>query len=236
MSVSERILELLSNDKKYSQKELAKYIGVAPSTLSNWLLKNRDIPPAKLVLICEYFEVPIGYLLGVEKDDEEQAKSPNEKLAIQMALNCVTLSQLSKEVGVTEGMILHWLMGDTEFSKYYDRLSEVFEITPTYWVRPGMISPGIEPTLDEYLLIILFREYRQTGELKEDLYGSLHDYFPTVFAEGSSPLVGVDPELLQMIRRLNKEEQIELRGYIRGVYGRSVAADPPEAPSGKMAK
>ena len=231
----DNVIALLA-EKGITKSKLLKDLGLNRNSFVDW--KNRgNIPSAeKVSAIAEYLEVPIGSLLGVEKDDDEQAKSPNEKLAVQMAYHCVTLSELSKALAVPEEGILKWLAGEIEFSKYYDRLSEIFEIAPTYWVRPGMISPGIEPTLDEYLLIILFREYRQTGELKEDLYGSLHDYFPTVFAEGSSPLVGVDPELLHLIRRLNKEEQIELRGYIRGVYGRSVAADPAEAPSGKMAK
>lgn len=232
MSVSERILELLSSDKKYSQKELAKHIGVAPSTLSNWLLKNRDIPPAKLVPICEYFGVPIGYLLGVEKDDEEQAKSPNEKLAIQMAFNCVTLSQLSTEVGVTEDTILKWLMGDTDFSEYYDRLSEIFEIAPTYWVRPGMVSPGIELTTEEYLLVLMYREYHATGKINEDMYGPIRHYFP---AFSSTNTANIDSELLELIQRLSYRQQIKLIGYVERMIAEPVAADPAEAPA-KMAK
>lgn len=63
MSVSKRVLELLSNDKSLSQKGLAQAIGVAPSTLSNWLLKNRDIPPEKLIPICEYLGISVNTLL-----------------------------------------------------------------------------------------------------------------------------------------------------------------------------
>lgn len=45
----------------------------------------------------------------------------------------------------------------------------------------------------------------------------------------------IDPQLLQLIRELDREQQIELRGYVRGRFERSVAADPAEAPA-KMAK
>lgn len=125
MSVSERVLELLSKDKSFSQKELAKSIGVAPSTLSNWLLKNRDIPPDKLIPICEYLGVSVNSLLTGNEE------SPN---------------------------------GD-------------------------MVPPP-----------------------------------------------GVDPILIRLIARLTRDQQLELRGYVKRMLDEPVAADPAEAPSGKMAK
>ena len=77
MSVSKRVLELLSNDKSRSQKELAQAIGVAPSTLSNWLLKNRDIPPDKLIPICEYLGISVNTLLtGNEEPITEETAPP----------------------------------------------------------------------------------------------------------------------------------------------------------------
>ncbi|MBQ6634790.1 MAG: helix-turn-helix domain-containing protein [Lachnospiraceae bacterium] len=230
----DNILELIK-DRGITKSKFLSDLGLNRNSLIDWN-KRGTIPNADTVsAIADYLEVPIGYLLGLS-DNEEKLSAFNEKLALQMAYKGISMSALSEKLGVSVDVVYSWLKGEAECPEYYDRLAEIFEVAPTYWVRPGMVSPGIEPTLDEYLLIILFREYRQTGELKEDLYGYLRDYFPTAFAEGSSPLVGIDPELLQMIRRLNKEEQIELRGYIRGVYGRSVAADPSEAPSGKMAK
>ena len=225
----------LVQEKGVTRNKMLTDLHLSRSSLIDWK-KRGTVPSADVVsAIANYLDVPIGSLLGLEEDDEEKLTRFNEKLAAQMAFKGITLSEVAEGLQISVEQVFSWLQGDGDASQYYDRLSEIFEVAPTYWVRPGMVSPGIEPTFDEYLLIILYREYRRTGVLQEDLYGSLHDYFPTVFAEGSSPLVGVDPELLQMIRRLNKEEQIELRGYIRGVYGRSVAADPAEAPA-KMAK
>lgn len=76
MSVSKRVLELLSNDKSLSQKGLAQAIGVAPSTLSNWLLKNRDIPPEKLIPICEYLGISVNTLLTGNEDPTEEPAVP----------------------------------------------------------------------------------------------------------------------------------------------------------------
>lgn len=77
MSISKRVLEMLSQDKSLSQKELASAIGVAPSTLSNWLLKDRDIPPNKLIPICEYFGISVNTLLtGIEESSNGDGVPP----------------------------------------------------------------------------------------------------------------------------------------------------------------
>lgn len=73
-SVSERILSLLTSNKKYSQKELANNIGVAPSTLSNWLLKGRNIPSDKIIPISKYFGIAVDDLLGGSTDIPEREK------------------------------------------------------------------------------------------------------------------------------------------------------------------
>ena len=61
--INERITNLLSSNSAFSQKDLANYIGKQPSTLSNWLLKDREIPSSCLIPICEYFNVSLNYLL-----------------------------------------------------------------------------------------------------------------------------------------------------------------------------
>lgn len=93
MSVSKRVLELLSNDKNLSQKELAQSIGVAPSTLSNWLLKDRDIPPEKLIPICEYLGITINTLLTGDEEpvNEVAALSGVDPLLLRL------ISRLSRD-------------------------------------------------------------------------------------------------------------------------------------------
>lgn len=234
-------LTALLKEKGITKSKFLADLKLNRNSFVDW--KNRgNVPSAeKVTAIAEYLDVPIGYLLGVEKEDDAQAKTPNEKLAMQMADSCVTLSQLSKELGVPENEILQWLTGDVEFSKYYDRLSELFEIQPTYWVRPGMISPGIEPTIDEYMLVLLYRDFLRTGELKEDVYGYLRKYFPTAFPDNqiNTGLTEKEKDLIECFRKMTKNDQYVLLGEAAKLSSKndgSVAADPAEAPSGKMAK
>lgn len=225
----------LVQEKGITRNKMLTDLNLSRSSLIDWK-KRGTVPSADVVsAIANYLDVPIGSLLGLEEDNEEKLTKFNEKLAAQMAFKGMTLSEVAERLQIPVEQVFSWLQGDGDASQYYDRLSEIFEVAPTYWVRPGMISPGIEPTFDEYLLIILYREYWRTGELQEDLYGSLRQYFPSALPSSQTNFPGIDPQLLQLIRQLDREQQIELRGYIKGMLGRSVAADPAEAPA-KMAK
>ena len=68
MSINQRISELLSAKKGITQKKLAEYIGVATSTVNNWLKLGRSIPSEYIVPISEFFECTYEYLLtGAER-------------------------------------------------------------------------------------------------------------------------------------------------------------------------
>ena len=77
MSVSKRVLELLSNDRSRSQKELAQSIGVSTSTLNNWLLKDRAIPTEKLIPICEYLGISVNTLLTGNEEPASATSAPS---------------------------------------------------------------------------------------------------------------------------------------------------------------
>lgn len=57
-------LKELRQEKKLSQKELAKTIGVHYRTLQNWENGESQIKPDKAQQIADFFGVSVGYLLG----------------------------------------------------------------------------------------------------------------------------------------------------------------------------
>lgn len=57
-------LKELRQEKKLSQKELAKKIGVHYRTLQNWENGESQIKPGKAQPLADFFGVSVGYLLG----------------------------------------------------------------------------------------------------------------------------------------------------------------------------
>ena len=69
MLTMNRLKELRQN-KKLSQKELAKDIGVHYRTLQNWENGESQIKPEKAQQLADFFGVNVGYLLGYVDDSE----------------------------------------------------------------------------------------------------------------------------------------------------------------------
>lgn len=57
-------LKELRQEKKLTQKELAKIIGVHYRTLQNWESNESQIKPDKAQQLADFFGVSVGYLLG----------------------------------------------------------------------------------------------------------------------------------------------------------------------------
>ncbi|MGF0111882.1 helix-turn-helix domain-containing protein [Streptococcus sp. SGI.013] len=76
-------LKELRQEKKLSQKELAKKIGVHYRTLQNWENGESQIKPDKAQALADYFGVPVGYLLGFLIDDvsEREIELHNEVIS-----------------------------------------------------------------------------------------------------------------------------------------------------------
>lgn len=92
-------LKELRQEKKLSQKELAKKIGVHYRTLQNWENGESQIKPDKAQALAEHFGVSVGYLLGFSSEssknvltkfkegeysqiEEDRAKIGNDKLIL----------------------------------------------------------------------------------------------------------------------------------------------------------
>lgn len=67
MNINQNIKFFLE-DRKLTQKALSQYLGVATSTINNWLKLNRSIPAEYIIPICEFLHVtPYVLLTGQEK-------------------------------------------------------------------------------------------------------------------------------------------------------------------------
>ena len=62
-----RIREL-REEKKLSQTEMSKKMGVSQQTYSRYETHRSEIPLEKIVWLAEFFEVMIDYLLGVSNN------------------------------------------------------------------------------------------------------------------------------------------------------------------------
>lgn len=63
MGCYKRIKALIS-DRDLKQKDLAKDLGIPPSTFSNYMTGANELPLDVLVQIAEYFDVTTDFLLG----------------------------------------------------------------------------------------------------------------------------------------------------------------------------
>ena len=59
-------LKELRKEKKLSQKEIAKEMSISEKTLSRWENGESQIKLEKAKQLAEFFEVPVGYLLGYD--------------------------------------------------------------------------------------------------------------------------------------------------------------------------
>ena len=75
MNIAENINVILKK-QNLQQKELANYLGIAPSTLNGWLKLGRSIPSEYLIRISEFLKVSTDYLLG--KTNEPNKISGNQ--------------------------------------------------------------------------------------------------------------------------------------------------------------
>ena len=66
MNKFKSVLKDLRIEKKLSQKQLAKELGVLERTISYWESGSRECDFDTLILIAKFFEVSTDFLLGLE--------------------------------------------------------------------------------------------------------------------------------------------------------------------------
>lgn len=94
-----------------------------------------------------------------------------------------------------------WEVKRNDYPQYYQKQSKCFDVDTTYWVRPGAVSPAIEPTTNEYLLIMRYRCQNNPKEI-----GSLP--LAEYFFPGCRELSGPELEWLESFKTLSKDANI----------------------------
>lgn len=83
MTINERISEILNSKKKFTQKNLANNIGIATSTVNNWLKLGRSVPSEYIIPISEFFGISCEYLLtGKESQSTIISSADSEWLSL----------------------------------------------------------------------------------------------------------------------------------------------------------
>ena len=73
-------LKELRQEKKLTQEELARDIGVHYRTLQNWENGESQIKPEKIQQLADFFGVSVGYLLGYEPESEQVSNHQKIKI------------------------------------------------------------------------------------------------------------------------------------------------------------
>lgn len=78
-NITERIKNVIKTNEALNQKDLSSYLKKAPSTISQWLTQNRDIPAEYIIPICEYLGCSVNWLL-TGTNHATDASSTEQKL------------------------------------------------------------------------------------------------------------------------------------------------------------
>lgn len=65
MKNTQEILRELREDNNYSQKDIAKHLGITQQTYSNYELGLREIPIHHIITLSHFYQVSTDYLLGI---------------------------------------------------------------------------------------------------------------------------------------------------------------------------
>ena len=78
----------LREDYDLYQKDMAEYLNCSQVCYSNYEMGKRDIPTEVLILLSDYYDTSVDYLLGItdEKKPYPQSKSRKKKKTNRIAV------------------------------------------------------------------------------------------------------------------------------------------------------
>lgn len=214
-----------------SQSELGAKLGLSSSTIGMYE-QNRRAPDIDILKqMAVVFSCSVDELIGFNSDGivfdglgaDEKAFTFTQKLLNQLNFegsnwmeegeNNEHLKKLAFYLKVEPSVILEWIYGKSDsYKEYYSQLSEYFSVSETYWITPGAISPGIRPNMEEYLLILLHRQYVASGDFNS-AYGSLEDYFPGIQVITDQ----AEADLIRDFRKMNQDSKDIVKGKCKEV-------------------
>ena len=101
--MEERLIELRKSVKK-TQRELAQYLEITPTSYNRY--ENGDAEPniERLIKLADYYHVTLDYLVGREFANDAGYLTADEKEMLKMFRNLDTIKK-AKAVAYTAGML-----------------------------------------------------------------------------------------------------------------------------------
>ncbi len=109
----------IREDADLTQNDMAKMINTSQANYSRWETSKEFIPLKKLIILCNYFNINMDYVLGISKIKKENKISSINKKRIGKNLknlrktNSVSQKDLAKLLNTTQSTISAYESGKT---------------------------------------------------------------------------------------------------------------------------
>ena len=87
-----------------TQSELGKVLNVKKSTISKYENGSLDLNSTTIAILCDYFNVSANYLLNINEEELNRAKTPEDLIIEQSHLNQNTEPMIKEIIKRTSGM------------------------------------------------------------------------------------------------------------------------------------
>lgn len=132
------ILSELMQEKDINAKQLANAIGISNTSVSKWLSKKKTVSLKHILLLCNYFNCSIDYLIGRSNNFLPYTPKnviPFSKQLKQIFLHKgITRYRFIKETRFTEGHIYKWDKGAVPQLSTLIELADIFDCSVDYLI------------------------------------------------------------------------------------------------------
>ena len=169
-------LRIIMENKKISQAELARYVGISKQTISLYYLGDSLPTLDKLRRICKYLEVPADFLLGLTPSHEKDLKA--QQIEEMTGLSSEAIENLKllhsgefNRFGDSRSYVIDFMLSDYDFMDCFpDRVDDYLD------VRSAVDISGSSRYLDgkyvDELDYLRYSVVRQIERLIDNYYNS----------------------------------------------------------------